>query len=162
MPNNFEISTIVDNVISNLTKSENRDLQRLFHGRGGTYENLNFLNADLYPPALFFTLYDFRSEQWKESLSSQLLGIVPIKSVVFQDRTSVPWINSCYGDPLPDKHVVEENGLYFRISLEKGENSGIFPDMGGGRAYLRSISSGKRIVNLFSYTCAFSVSAIAG
>ncbi|MBB6481028.1 class I SAM-dependent methyltransferase [Spirochaeta isovalerica] len=162
MSNNFEISKILSHIRSNLTKTESRDLQRLFHGRGGTFDGLGFLNADFYPPAIFITLYEERSPGWLEEFASELMGSGSIASVVFQDRTSAPWKNSFFGEPLPLPHMVEENGLRYLVSLGKGENPGIFPDMGEGRSYLRSISSGRKVLNLFSYTCAFSVAAIAG
>jgi len=138
------------------------NMKRLLHGRGGTYTNLNFINADFYPPALLLTLYDGRPQQWMEELSAKLLAEVLVETVVFQDRTAAPWSNRFFGEKLPAEHIVEERGLRYLISLERGENPGIFPDMADGRAYLRSISSGKRILNLFSYTCAFSVAALAG
>ncbi|MBN2658868.1 MAG: class I SAM-dependent methyltransferase [Spirochaetales bacterium] len=162
MSNNFEISTVADHILSELRKSGKGDLRRLFHGRGGTFENLGFLNADLYSPVLFLTVYSKRSVEWMMQLASILLDSGVIETAVFQDRTSAPWKNSFYGEPLPARHIVEEKGLRYLISLERGENPGIFPDMAEGRAYLRSISSGKKVLNLFSYTCAFSVAAIAG
>jgi 23S rRNA (cytosine1962-C5)-methyltransferase len=52
--------------------------------------------------------------------------------------------------------------LKFHIEFGKAQNSGLFLDMANGRKWLRENSQGKNILNLFAYTCAFSVAATAG
>ena len=56
----------------------------------------------------------------------------------------------------------QEHGLEYHISLGKAQNSGLFLDMGNGREWVKNNSEGKNVLNLFAYTCAFSVAAIAG
>jgi 23S rRNA (cytosine1962-C5)-methyltransferase len=65
------------------------------------------------------------------------------------------------GTPAPAKLQVRENGLNFLVSLEKGLNTGLFPDQRNSRRYLLQRVEGKRFLNLFSYTGAFSVAAAA-
>lgn len=62
---------------------------------------------------------------------------------------------------ISDDITAIENGLKYSINFNN-KNIGIFPDMKIGREYLKSISKDKNVLNLFSYTCAFSVSALAG
>lgn len=65
------------------------------------------------------------------------------------------------GKPAPPLLKVEENGLSFLVSLEEGLNTGLFLDQRKNRAELMQRVAGKRFLNLFSYTGAFSVAAAA-
>lgn len=65
------------------------------------------------------------------------------------------------GAPAPDPLEVRENGLNFLVSLERGLHTGLFPDQRNNRRDLMSRVKGKRLLNLFSYTAAFSVAAAA-
>jgi len=67
------------------------------------------------------------------------------------------------GKPLQSRHQVRENGLNLLVSLEKGLDTGLFPDQRKNRRELMARAAGKRVLNLFSYTGAFSVAAaVAG
>lgn len=57
---------------------------------------------------------------------------------------------------------VRENGLKFLVSLEQGLNTGLFLDQRRNRRDLISRVKGKRVLNLFAYTGAFSVAAASG
>jgi 23S rRNA (cytosine1962-C5)-methyltransferase len=65
------------------------------------------------------------------------------------------------GTPAPDLLEVRENGLTFLISLENGLNTGLFLDQRRNRRDLMTRAAGKRVLNLFAYTGAFSVAATA-
>jgi 23S rRNA (cytosine1962-C5)-methyltransferase len=65
------------------------------------------------------------------------------------------------GTPAPDLLEVRENGLTFLVSLEKGLNTGLFLDQRRNRHDLMARTRGKRVLNLFAYTGAFSVAAVA-
>lgn len=65
------------------------------------------------------------------------------------------------GSSAPDRLEVRENGLTFLVSLEQGLNTGLFLDQRKNRRDLMGRVAGKRLLNLFSYTGAFSVSAAA-
>jgi 23S rRNA (cytosine1962-C5)-methyltransferase len=72
----------------------------------------------------------------------------------------------CYGRLLagtaaPGNLEVRENGLTFLTSLENGLNTGLFLDQRRNRRDLMTRSTGKRVLNLFAYTGAFSVAAAA-
>ncbi len=66
-----------------------------------------------------------------------------------------------YGRPAPSRLEVIENGLTFLVSLEQGLNTGLFLDQRNNRRDLMERAAGRRILNLFSYTGAFSVAAAA-
>ena len=58
--------------------------------------------------------------------------------------------------------VIREAGLLFRVNLSDYLDTGLFLDHRPARSALRAASSGARVLNLFSYTGAFSVYAAAG
>jgi 23S rRNA (cytosine1962-C5)-methyltransferase len=66
------------------------------------------------------------------------------------------------GTPVTHPLQVRENGLNFLVSLERGLNTGLFLDQRRNRRDLMARSGGKRVLNLFAYTAAFSVAAAAG
>lgn len=68
------------------------------------------------------------------------------------------------GEPAPDWFEVDEAGARYRCSFGAGGfATGLFLDMAPGRAAFAAHAGGARVLNLFSYTGAFSiVSALAG
>lgn len=58
--------------------------------------------------------------------------------------------------------TVTEGGLLFQVNLSDYLDTGLFLDHRKSRAFIRSIAGGKRVLNLFCYTGAFSVYALAG
>ncbi|MCS6902473.1 MAG: class I SAM-dependent methyltransferase, partial [Myxococcales bacterium] len=65
-----------------------------------------------------------------------------------------------YAAPSPLRIV--EGGDPFLIRLDDGLSTGIFLDQRENRARVRRSSRGLRVLNLFAYACAFSVSAACG
>lgn len=58
--------------------------------------------------------------------------------------------------------LIRESGLRYKVDFGKKQNCGLFLDMRYGRDWVRAQADGKRVLNLFAYTCGFSVAAIAG
>ncbi len=65
------------------------------------------------------------------------------------------------GDPPPDFFTVNEHGLKYEVSLTKTQHIGLFLDQRDNRRRLALVAAGKRLANLFAYTCSFSVAAVA-
>ncbi len=65
------------------------------------------------------------------------------------------------GKPAGARLEVKENGLNFLVNLEKGLDTGLFFDQRRNRRELMARAAGKRVLNLFAYTGAFSVAAAA-
>lgn len=57
---------------------------------------------------------------------------------------------------------VEENGVTFLVNLTDYLDTGLFPDHRATRLKVGQTSEGKRVLNLFAYTCSFSVYAVVG
>ena len=66
------------------------------------------------------------------------------------------------GEAAPPQFPVHENGLSFLVRAYDGFSTGLFLDQRENRRRVRELASGKRVLNLFAYTCGFSVAAAAG
>jgi 23S rRNA (cytosine1962-C5)-methyltransferase len=62
---------------------------------------------------------------------------------------------------LPANVFAARGALRFHIPIAQQQNTGFFLDMEPGRAWLENNVNNKRVLNLFAYTCAFSVVAVA-
>ncbi len=62
---------------------------------------------------------------------------------------------------LPEQVYAQRGALRFHLHLARQQNAGFFLDMEPGRQWLEQQAPGKRVLNLFAYTCAFSVVAVA-
>ena len=150
-------------MIEHITSQNFGDAQRLFHGRGHAYSELQHVNVDWLPPVVLITLYQAVNNKWLHEQAMQLKQRVPgCTSVQVQHRyqKSVP-TELLVGDPVA-KTVVSERGLNYHIEFGQAQNTGLFLDMANGRAWLKQHAKNKNILNLFAYTCAFSLNAIAG
>jgi 23S rRNA (cytosine1962-C5)-methyltransferase len=66
------------------------------------------------------------------------------------------------GESAPENFRIHELGLPFEVRLGDGLSTGIFLDQRENRRRVRDQAKGKRVLNLFAYTGAFSVAAAAG
>ena len=62
----------------------------------------------------------------------------------------------------PDDLVVREGDLSFHASPLRGQKTGFYLDQRDNRALVRRLARGRRVLNLFSYTGGFSVTAARG
>ena len=66
------------------------------------------------------------------------------------------------GEPTDPQLMIRENGLNFLIKPYDGVAAGLYLDQRENRARVRALAEGKDVLNLFAYTCGFSVAAAAG
>lgn len=66
------------------------------------------------------------------------------------------------GEPAPVPLVVRERALQVACELGDGLSTGLFIDQRDNRARLREAAAQKLVLNLFSYTCSFSVATALG
>lgn len=62
----------------------------------------------------------------------------------------------------PDTWTARENGATFLLKRDEGVASGFFTDQSATRVRVADLSDGARTLNLFSYTCSFSVASALG
>lgn len=149
------------------------DAQRLFHGRGGLFAGCEQWALDAFPPVLLLTSFQAVTEEQLATvgvaLSTRWAQIAPDQPLnwVFQCRAEGQLETRLMSGTVPDPHVVTENGASFRVHVLKGQNHGLFLDMAEGREWVRRWVSSYapdqprlKVLNLFAYTCAFSVVAL--
>ncbi len=66
------------------------------------------------------------------------------------------------GEPSAEPLFVKELGVEYAVRLGDGLSTGIFSDQRAGRGWLREVSQGQSVLNLFAYHGAFTVAAMAG
>ncbi|MGH7434774.1 MAG: class I SAM-dependent rRNA methyltransferase, partial [Polyangiaceae bacterium] len=66
------------------------------------------------------------------------------------------------GVAAPDELAIVEEGVPLLVRLADGLSTGLFLDQRDNRRRLRAMSAGRRVANLFAYTCGFSVAAALG
>lgn len=147
------------------------EVRRLFHGRGQRWDGLEQLTADWVNKQLIVALFKEQDNEFIGELKLSLEALANSdnwlqangKAIIIQyryrngDQTEV-----ISGEVVDWEPVVTENGLKYQMSLGKNQNSGLFLDMRLGRDWVKQNSHQSRVLNLFSYTCGFSVSAIEG
>ena len=66
------------------------------------------------------------------------------------------------GEPASALLPVKENDVPFTVKLGDGLSTGVFLDQRKNRRVVRELAKGARVLNLFSYTCPFTVAAAVG
>jgi 23S rRNA (cytosine1962-C5)-methyltransferase len=146
--------------------------QRFFHGRGGRFPGCEAWALDAYPPVWLLTAFEPPTEaqlaQLGQALAARWAQVAPgeplnwvlqLRQLGEDTRAS----NRRMAGAVPEPHVVEEDGDRFHVHLPRGLNHGFFLDMAEGRRWVRRWAQarpGGRVLNLFAYTCAFSVAAL--
>lgn len=137
---------------------------RLFNGEG---DRLPGLVCDLYHQTAVLQ-FDGRGpgEFWdRAQLASWLTEKMDVKCVVEKIRrpgTDVEPLVHLMGEKAGDSVEVLENGARFDVNIARGQKTGFFLDQRDNRFYVRGFSQGKTVLNLFSYTGGFSISAGLG
>ncbi|MBU3013665.1 class I SAM-dependent methyltransferase [Poseidonibacter lekithochrous] len=159
----MKIEELKDLIVKNMEdiKDEKEEFKRVFHGRGNFYEDYNYLTIDSIDRILFIVLF----EQIEIELENQVLKM--IKEVFSTLKYETLVLQRRYLDKSPcevligtleEENIAIENSIKYKISFTN-KNIGFFPDMKIGHEYISKIAKDKNVLNLFSYTCAFSLSA---
>ena len=147
--------------------------RRVFHGRGGLHPGCAHLSLDFFAPVWVLTSFQPVADDALAAIGSALQQrwdqLVPGQPLnwVFQCRHEGRSSTRTMAGAVPDPHWVEEDGARYRVHVASGQNHGIFLDMAEGRRWVRAhVAShperdrpGLKVLNLFAYTCAFSVVA---
>lgn len=150
------------------------DAHRIFHGRGGSFPGCEHLTLDYFPPVWVLTSFKEVSKEeldrWHNALAIRWKHLskdgAPL-TWVYQLRATSSGVapnvtTSLMSGQVPDPHFVSERGNRYVVHVLRAQNHGIFLDMATGRAWLEQHARGQQVLNLFAYTCAFSVAALKG
>ena len=143
-------------------RSDVTSAYRLFNGEG---DLLPGLVCDVYGKVAVVQ-FDGQGpgEFWdRELIANWLLSNTGCESVIEKTRRSQERsTESLAGAPSEPEVLVKENSVIFKVNLEKGQKTGFFLDQRENRDYIRRMSRGRSVLNLFSYTGGFSVYAGLG
>ncbi len=163
------LPTLEQHLLNELT-SPPTEVRRLFHGRGRCWQGLEQLTVDWLSGQVLVSLFKEPSESFLNELDKMLTGLCTSEAWLQSDATSLLLQHrDRQGSPMEilwgesgDYQDVVENGLIFKLDLGRKQNNGLFLDMRYGRDWVMHHAAGKRVLNLFAYTCGFSVAAIEG
>ena len=155
--------TVVDTATAHLNPSGG-DAQRLFHGRGHCYEGVEHLTVDWYAPFLLISVFRRDVDRaWLETLATALVEVVPgVTGIVLQWRDGRNTRAEILKGEVRQDWVIDEAGMRYRVHPLTHQNIGFFLDMEPARRWVRARATDCKVLNLFAFTCAFSVVAIAG
>ena len=151
-------------LIQKNAQTTTEEFQRLFHGRGGLYEGWRHLTVDSIDTIVSVALY-FEEESEIELLTMLQEFVntsTKYSTLVVQRRYLKGAPSEVLIGEIPEDLSILENGMRFKLNLLSNKNNYYFPDMKNGRAFVREHAKDKHVLNLFSYTCAFSVAAKFG
>lgn len=164
------MTSVIDTLREHLLDALNpapAETRRLFHGRGRCWPGLEQITVDWLQGVLLVSLFREPPEGQLPALEQMLLALAacpqwPGQAILIQHR----YLPDSPGHWLlgtPSEHwLIDEDGLRYKLDLGLKQNTGLFLDMRHGRRWVREQAAGKRVLNLFAYTCGFSVAAIAG
>ncbi len=127
------------------------------------YPEYQHICIDWYDPALLITAY-----APVDNLDLLLAAIAQsdqcsqIASIILQKRYEKDSPSEILAGQAADEILALENDLKFEVHLGRQQNSGLFLDVRPLRTWIKTNSAEKNVLNLFAYTCSFSVAALAG
>jgi 23S rRNA (cytosine1962-C5)-methyltransferase len=149
----------------NLFQSEEQNACRMVHAEG---DGMPGLIADFYNGVLVLQCHTpgmhralpLLVEAFQASLGSALTGIYDKSAKTLVKNGGDPSEDGWAWGHAPAGHFATEYGHRFLIDWEKGQKTGFFLDQRENRALLGSLSKGKKVLNVFSYTGGFSIYAM--
>lgn len=140
------------------------DARRLFHGRGHCFAGLEHLTVDWLPPYLLVSVFRRGPDE------GDLGGLVDALATTVPEAcgVAVQWRDGrrirahVVRGTVPEQCVVAEAGLGYQVQPLTHQNIGFFLDMAPARRWVRDRAAARNVLNLFAFTCAFSVCAVAG
>lgn len=136
---------------------------RLINAEG---DELSGLVVDLYHDVVVAEIANAGIERIKDQILETIQRQVKPRLIYLSNDLparrleQLPTEPQSLGDGAPATRILE-NGLHFEVDPASGQKTGFFLDQRENRALAGSLSAGKRVLNLFSYTGAFGVYAAA-
>lgn len=139
--------------------------RRLINAEG---DGLPGLIADLYDDVLVLQVATLGMEKLKPLILRLLTAAIGPRAVL--EKSDLPARREeglaeaeglLAGEEVDSTDILEE-GLPYRVGFAGGQKTGFYLDQRESRKLVRQFSAGRRVLNTFSYTGAFSVCALKG
>jgi 23S rRNA (cytosine1962-C5)-methyltransferase len=137
---------------------------RVLHAEG---DELSGIVIDRYDDLLVVEIANAGAEQLKPLIVETLRRELSPRLIYFKNDLPpralerLPMEDEQLGEG-PSATTILESGLRFRVDPREGQKTGFFLDQRENRRMTRTLASGKRVLNLFSYSGAFGIYAAAG
>lgn len=157
----MKIEELKDLIVKNIENIGDRseEFKRVFHGRGNFYDNYSYLTIDSIDKILFIVLFEeIEKEDELLEMIKNIFSSSSYETLVLQRRYLDKSPCEVLEGTLKEENIAIENSIKYKISFTN-KNIGFFPDMKIGHEYISNMAKGKNVLNLFSYTCAFSLCA---
>ena len=141
----------------NLPVYTSQEFKRLYHGRGEkTYP---FLTVDSIENSVLVEFYEKKDEKPFLEYLKKYIQNTHHKNIIVKRRYKNETL--AFIGEIPKKIFAIENGIKFKLNLFN-QNIGYFGDTKNVRSYVEKTSKNKKVLNLFAYTCGFSLFARRG
>ena len=141
----------------NLKPYLKKEFKRLYHGRGEkTYK---FLTIDSIDKILLVQFYEKVNENPFLEYLKGYIQKTNHDTIIVKRRYSNETF--AFVGEIPSSYYAIENDFKFIINF-RNQNIGYFGDMKHTREYVEKIAKNKKVLNLFAYTCGFSLYARRG
>ena len=144
-------------------------LVRLFHGRGKTHPGFEDVTVDLLGDTIVIALFAdddptvaTLGELIHEGLAAHLPEAVAVKGAMMQLRRGRQTEAATLWGEIAERTEGLEGGLRYALRPQRNQNVGLFLDAAPLRHWVREHAQQRVVLNLFAYTCGFSLAAIAG
>ncbi|HYQ02714.1 MAG TPA: class I SAM-dependent rRNA methyltransferase [Polyangiaceae bacterium] len=138
---------------------EQTSAYRLLYGEG---DGVPGLTVDVYGPFAVIVTYADSLDAIVPWVVRALVELLKLHGVVRRARVrdgEPPKLEALHGRLPPRDLIIAEHGLRMHVDLFSGQKTGLFLDHRENRRFLGGLCAGKRVLNLFSYTGAFSLYA---
>ena len=132
-------------------------------------DGLPGLIIDRYSNWLVCQFLSAGTEFWKNTIVEILTEQFPLLSVYERSDVSVrekEGLDSrtgvLAGEAPPDEVEITENGMRLLVDIKSGHKTGYYLDQRDSRAAVRAHAAGRDVLNCFSYTGGFGISALLG
>jgi 23S rRNA (cytosine1962-C5)-methyltransferase len=134
----------------------------ILYGRAGRHSGLEWINLYQIENVIYSQVYIELSRKNMDELFQVLRMHFTGCLLSIVGRESIP-PKMLYCSPEIDSDIeYRENGLLFYLDVMRPSHPGLFFDIEPARRWILGNSNGKKVLNLFAFTCSFSVCALAG
>jgi 23S rRNA (cytosine1962-C5)-methyltransferase len=124
------------------------------------------LIADRYGDTVVCQLTTASADRWRDVIADALFSIDGVRTVYERSDADVrqreglePMVGLLRGDALDPELIIHEGRWKYAIDASGGHKTGFYLDQRYARHAIESLAPGARVLNVFSYTGAFSVIA---
>jgi 23S rRNA (cytosine1962-C5)-methyltransferase len=149
-----------------LAAAKHTNALRLINGES---DGLPGLVVDRYADVLVAQFLAAGVERWRDAILDSLTELSGCEAIFERSDAEVrkleglePRVGFARGNRNATRCPIIEHGLNYRVDVEQGQKTGFFLDQRENRQRIRALAAGREVLDGFSYTGGFAISALAG